>query len=94
MMSAYTTVQRPLPGSSDMGDLSEMKQKLVNEMGEFMKEGDRVNPTDSQLRLAEELVHSNDRTRYAKIPFGDIVRRNGVSILPHTCYLYVLYIIF
>ena len=79
---AYTTVQRRLPGSSDFGGgLSETKQQLVEEMSEFTKEGDRVNPTDSQLRLAEHLVRTNDPTRYVKIPFGNIVQQNQVSNL-------------
>ena len=76
-MSAYTTVQQRLPGSHDLSELTKMKQQLVNEMSEFTKEGDRVNPTDSQVRLAEELVHTGDRTRYVKIPFGNIVERNN-----------------
>ena len=76
---AYTTVQRRLPGLSDFG--SETKQQLVEEMSEFTKEGDRVNPTDSQLRLAEHLVRTNDPTRYVKIPFGNIVQQNQVSNL-------------
>ena len=83
MAQPYTTVQRKLPESSDMGDLSATKRKLVDEMSEFTREGDRVNPTDSQLRLADELVRTNDPTRYAKIPFGDIVHRNNVSTLQH-----------
>ena len=78
---AYTTVQRKLPGSSEYGELSETKQCLVEEMSEFTKEGDRVNPTDSQLRLAEHLVRTNDPTRYVKIPFGNIVQQNQVSNL-------------
>ena len=80
-MFSQTSVQRQLPQSSSMGELSGTKQNLVNEMSEFTREGDRVNPTDSHIRLAEELVHSNDRTRYAKIPFGDIVRSNQVGNL-------------
>ena len=77
---AHTTVQRRLPGSSDfVGELSKTKQQLVEEMSEFTKEGDRVNPTDSQLTLAEQLVLNNDRTRYVKIPFGNIVQENQVS---------------
>lgn len=74
-MSAFTTVQQP-PVSFDMVELSEKKRKLVDEMSEFTKEGDRVNPTDSQLRLADELVRNDDRTRYKKIPFGVIVHYN------------------
>ena len=80
-MSAYTTVQQRLPGSYDLGELSERKQQLVDEMSEFTKEGDRVNPTESHLRLAEELVRTDDRTRYVKIPFGNIVDRNQASDL-------------
>lgn len=77
---AYTTVQRRLPGSSDFGgELSETKRRLVEEMSEFTKEGDRVNPTDAQVVLAEQLVRSNDQTRYVKIPFGNIVQQNRVS---------------
>ena len=80
MRMAFTTVQRRLPGPSDFGgELSEMKQRLVEEMSEFTKEGDRVNPTDSQLTLAEQLVRNNDPTRYVKIPFGNIVQQNRVS---------------
>ena len=91
---AYTTVQGQLPASSstDMGVLSDTKRQLVDEMSEFTREGDRVNPTDSQLQLAEQLVRSNDRTRYAKIPFGDIVKRNQVSTIQHLCmYLIMQY---
>ena len=78
--SAYTTVQQRLPGSSDYGrELSETKQQLVEEMSKFTKEDERVNPTDSQLRLAEQLVRTNDPTRYVEIPFGNIVQQNQVS---------------
>ena len=80
-MSSQTSVQRQLPQSSSMGELSVIKQNLVDEMSEFTREGDRVNPTDSHVRLAEELVRNNDRTRYAKIPFGDIIRYNQVGNL-------------
>ena len=81
-MYARTTMQQPRhPRSQDLGELSERKQQLVQEMSEFTKEGDRVNPTDSQIRLADELVRTKDPTRYVKIPFSDIVQQNEVSNL-------------
>ena len=84
-MYAHTTMQQRLPEPSNMGELSERKRRLVEEMSEFTKEGDRVNPTDSQLNLADQLVRVNDDTRYVKIPFGDIVRANTVSYLLYLC---------
>lgn len=84
-MYAHTTVQQRLPEPSNMGELSERKRRLVEEMSEFTKEGDRVNPTDLQLSLADELVRTSDETRYVKIPFGDIVHANTVSYLLYLC---------
>ena len=80
-MSAQTSIQRRLLDSSTMGELSGRKRNLVEEMSEFTREGDRVNHTDSHVRLAEELVRSNDRTRYTRIPFGDIIHNNQVGDL-------------
>ena len=90
-MFAQTTVQRRLPEPSTMSELSGKKKNLVDEMSEFTKEGDRVNPTDSQLRLAEELVLNNDRTRYTKIPFADIIRSNQLVVLCIHCTLKLFY---
>ena len=89
-MFAQTTVQRRLPEASTMSELSGKKKNLVDEMSEFTKEGDRVNPTDSQLRLAEELVLNNDRTRYTKIPFADIIRSNQVGSLMYSLYIKIV----
>ena len=82
-MFAQTTVQRRIPEASTMGELSGKKKNLVDEMSEFTKEGDRVNPTDLQLRLADELVRNNDETRYMRIPFADIIHCNQVGNLLH-----------
>ena len=73
-----------------MGELSGRKQNLVDEMSEFTKEGDRVNPTDLQLRLAKELVHDKDTIRYTKIPFGDIIRCNQVGNLLYLWYFKIM----
>ena len=74
-----------------MGEHSGRKQNLVDEMSEFTKEGDRVNPTDLQLRLAKELVHDKDVIRYTKIPFGDIIRYNQVGNLLYLWYFKLCY---
>jgi len=49
---AYTTVQQQLPTSSDMGELSEKKWELVNEMNEFTKEGDKVIAASASRKIS------------------------------------------
>ena len=46
-----------------------------------MTTGDRVNPTEEQFELAGQLVRNQDKSRYAKVPFGSIIRQNRVSYL-------------
>ena len=75
---AFTTVHAPRGVPTDMGRMSNTKKRLVDSMEEFRKEGDRVNPTDEQVSLAEQLAAENDPTRYTKIQFDMIVQNNSV----------------
>jgi len=75
---AYTTVHAPRGMPSDMGKMSNTKKRLVDAMEEFRKEGDRVNPTEEQVALAEQLAMECDPTRYTKIHFETIVQKNSV----------------
>ena len=81
IMSAHTTIHPQPHGSPGMSRFSDMKKKLVKRMEDFMTAGDRVNPTEEQLELAGQIVHSKDPTRYTEIPFGSIIRQNKVSNL-------------
>jgi len=75
---AYTTVHAPQGMPADVGRMSNTKERLVDLMEEFRKEGDRVNPTEEQVTLAEQLAMEHDPTRFIKIQFDTIVQQNSV----------------
>ena len=78
-MSAHTTIYAQPHGLPGTSRFSDMKKKLVEKMEDFMTAGNCVNPTEEQLELAGQLACNQDESRYAKIPFGSIIRHNRVS---------------
>ena len=88
IMSARTTFHPQSHAPTDVGQFSEPKTRLVKMMEVFTTAGDRVNPTEEQLKLAQQLVQNGDTSRYTLVPFGSIIQHNQVTFVPCVCGMY------